>query len=564
MRTQPSSHKTIDEALEVLQANKGAWVEFSIDGRIAILDEIKQDIMKVADSLISASINAKDLPAHSNGEGEEWLTLAGVFRYVRLLRQSLIDTQKHGRPQIPGPITTRPDGQVMAKVFPQTKFDSILFRGFTGEVWMEPGVTSEEVISTQARIYQDKSHKGKVIALLGAGNNLVLTPVDLLYKFFIEDHVVALKTNPVNAYLDPFMEEGFRALIRRGFLRIIPGGMKEGSYVCNHPAVDEIHLIGSDKTFEAIMFGSGPEGTRRKAERSPLITKRFTAELGNITPVIIVPGHWNNDDIREQALQLASWLVFNAGFQCHTPRVIIQHKSWEHRDSLIKTIGDVLSNVKTRKAYYPGAIERHAAFMAAHPDAKQFGERSGDHLPWTLITGVDSNNTDDICFKTEAFCGLFAETALEAPSVSEFIDRAVEFANKELWGTLCATIIVHPKSLDDPKIANAVDHAISTLRYGMICINLRVEYGFDRMQGTWGGFPGHDIYDVQSGIGLTHNVLMFDRPQKTVIRGPFAKSPNPFAVTSKRMDKFGKKLVYYEASPSVWKLVGLFWNALRS
>jgi len=224
----------------------------------------------------------------------------------------------------------------------------------------------------------------------------------------------------------------------------------------------------------------------------------------------------------------------------------------------------VLSNVNTRKAYYPGAKERHAAFLAAHPEAKQFGDAGGDHIPWTFITDVDSGNTNNICFKTEAFCSLFAETAIEAPSVSEFIDRAVEFANKTLWGTLCATIIVHPKSLDDPQIANAIDHAISTLRYGMICVNLRVEYGFDRMQGTWGGFPGHDIYDVQSGIGLTHNVLMFDRPQKTVVRGPFTKSSNPFVITSKRMDEFGKKMAYYEASPSIWKLSGLMLTALRS
>ena len=548
----------------MLQANKDAWVKLSIDERIAILDEIKQDMTKVADSWISASINAKDFPVRSNGEGEEWLTLAGVFRYVRLLRQSLIDIQKHGRPLISGPITTRSDGQVVAQVFPQTKFDNILFKGFTGEVWMELGVTTEEAISTQARIYQDKSHKGKVVALLGAGNNLVLTPVDLLYKFFIEDQVVALKTNPVNDYLSLLMEKGFHALMRRGFLRIIQGEVTEGSYLCNHPAVDEIHLIGSDKTFEAIIFGTGPEGAIRKAKRNPLITKRFTAELGNVTPVIIVPGPWNDDNIREQAVQLASWLVFNAGFQCHTPRVIIQHNNWEQRDALIKAIGDVLSNVNTRKAYYPGAKERHAAFLAAHPEAKQFGDAGGDHIPWTFISDVDSDNTNNICFKTEAFCSLFAETAIEAPSVSEFIDRAVEFANKTLWGTLCATIIVHPKSLDDPQVANAIDHAISTLRYGMICVNLRVEYGFDRMQGTWGGFPGHDIYDVQSGIGLTHNVLMFDRPQKTVVRGPFTKSPNPFVITSKRMDEFGKKMAYYEASPSIWKLSGLMLTALRS
>ncbi|MDI6801316.1 MAG: hypothetical protein QMD01_04595 [Thermodesulfovibrionales bacterium] len=219
--------------------------------------------------------------------------------------------------------------------------------------------------------------------------------------------------------------------------------------------------------------------------------------------------------------------------------------------------------MKTRKAYYPGAKEIHASFLVAHPDALTFGDASGDQLPWTLITGVDPNNTDDICFKTEAFCSLFAETAIEAQSVSDFIDRAVEFANKTLWGTLCATIIVHPKSLDDSQVAAALEHAIANLRYGMICVNLRAELGFDRMQGTWGGFPGHDIYNVQSGIGLTHNVLMFERPQKTVVRGPFTKSPNPFVITSKRMDKFGKKMAYYEASPSLWKLFVLLWTALR-
>lgn len=160
---------------------------FSIDERIAILDEIKHDMLEVADRWISASINSKGVSASSIGEGEEWAALAGVFHYVRLLRHSLIDIQKYGRPQIPGPIITRSDGQVMAQVFPQTRFDSILFRGLTGEVWMEHGVTPEEAISTQAYIYRDKNHKGKVVALLGAGNVSVLTPVDFLYKLFIED-----------------------------------------------------------------------------------------------------------------------------------------------------------------------------------------------------------------------------------------------------------------------------------------------------------------------------------------------------------------------------------------
>ncbi len=135
--TVPFSKEAIDEALGVLQTNKNAWVKLSIDERIVILDEIKHDMLEVADRWISASINSKGVSASSIGEGEEWAALAGVFHYVRLLRHSLIDIQKYGRPQIPGPIITRSDGQVMAQVFPQTRFDSILFRGLTGEVWGE-------------------------------------------------------------------------------------------------------------------------------------------------------------------------------------------------------------------------------------------------------------------------------------------------------------------------------------------------------------------------------------------------------------------------------------------
>lgn len=555
----PTSQKAIDEALKALKAHKDAWVALDIYKRIAILDEISQDLLKVADSWISASIDAKGILAHTQGEGEEWAMLASIFSEIRRLRQSLIEIRKHGHPHIRR-FTVRPDGQVVAKTFPQTQFDRILCRGYTGEIWMEPGITVEEAVKTQGHIYQDKSHKGKIVVVLGAGNASCLVPGDFLYKLFIEDMVVILKTNPANAYLGPLIEEGFRALVQRGFLRITYGGAEEGTYLCHNSAVDEIHITGSDKTFEAIVFGPGPEGAKRKAERNPLITKRCTAELGNITPVIVVPGPWSDDDIREQAVELTSWFAANAGFNCHTPRVIIQHKNWGQRDAFVKALGGVLSNLKTRKAYYPGAKERHAAFLTAHPDARQFGDAGGDHVPWTLIADVDPNNTEDICFKSEAFCSLFAETAIEAQSVPEFIDRAVEFANRTLWGTLYAAIVVHPKSLNDPQVNAAVGRAISNLRYGMIGVNMRADQFYWLMSGPWGGFPGRDIYDVQSGIGFTNNVMLFDRPQKSVFRGPFRRRPNPLSITS----EFYKKLAYFEASPSVWKLFGLLWTALRS
>jgi acyl-CoA reductase-like NAD-dependent aldehyde dehydrogenase len=80
------------------------------------------------------------------------------------------------------------------------------------------------------------------------------------------------------------MDEAFRVLIDLGFLRIVYGGAAEGSYLCSHVGVDEIHITGSDKTFDAIVFGTGQEGTKRKAERAPLLTKKLQASWGMSVP----------------------------------------------------------------------------------------------------------------------------------------------------------------------------------------------------------------------------------------------------------------------------------------
>jgi hypothetical protein len=38
-------------------------------------------------------------------------------------------------------------------------------------------------------------------------------------------------------------------------------------------------------------------------------------------------------------------------------------------------------------------------------------------------------------------------------------------------------------------------------------------------------FPGHTPDDVQSGIGVVHNTLLLDGPERTVVRSPFHPAP---------------------------------------
>ncbi|HEU0000446.1 MAG TPA: aldehyde dehydrogenase family protein [Ktedonobacteraceae bacterium] len=560
-----SSREDMDAALRELHTHKNAWVALSAIERIVILNRLIRDFHAIAPRWVEASAKAKGIPADSPAVAEEWgAGVWPVMKSLRQLRQALGEIAEVGHPKIPGPVTTRPDGQVAAQVFPLTTYDRIFFMGVTAEVWMEPGVSADTMRQTQAEIYHDKNHEGKVALVLGAGNVASIAPLDILYKLFNEDQVVIIKMNPVNAYIGPLLHESFKALIEPGFLRIVYGGASEGAYLCNSELVDEIHITGSDKTFDAIVFGTGSEGAARKASHAPLLNKRITGELGNVSPVIVVPGPWSNADLSYQAEHLVTMLTNNAGFNCNATRVIIQHSAWQQRAQLLQHLREVLQQVPPRHAYYPGAQERQRSFVAEHPDAEQYGSAAPDQLPWTLIADVDAQNSDDICFTTEAFCGLFAETSLEAGSVAEYIDRAVAFCNDELWGTLNATILVHPASLKDPQIKEAVERAVANLCYGTVGVNYWAGTGFALGVTTWGAFPGHPLYDIQSGTGVVHNTLMFARPQKSVLRGPFRSTPKPawFVTQGKTARKVFPKLVAFDAAPSPLKVPGIMWTAI--
>ncbi|MGH2508740.1 MAG: aldehyde dehydrogenase family protein, partial [Ktedonobacteraceae bacterium] len=439
----PSTQDEMDAAISTLQQHKQTWVKVSASERAAIMDELIHAFLAVAPRWAAAGMQAKGVRPDAPSMGEEWAAGAWpIMKQFRQTRQALLDIAASGQPRIPGPVTTRPDGQVVAQVFPQSIYDNIFFTGLTGEVWMEPGVTKETLASTQATMYRDKNHDGKVALVLGAGNVASIGPLDIIYKLFVEDQVVLYKNNPVNAYLGPLLQEVFRALIEPGYLRVVYGGAVEGAYLCNHVDIEEIHITGSDKTFDAIVFGPGSEGAKRKADHTPQLTKRITGELGNVSPVIVVPGPWTQSDLSYQATHIVSMLTNNAGFNCNATRMVVQHAGWPQRGDLLREIRSTLSKVPLRDAYYPGAHDRQQAFVAAHPDAEEFGTAQGQELAWTLITDVDARQNNDICFTTEAFCGLFGETALEANSVVEYIDRAVEFANEGIWGTLNVTLLV--------------------------------------------------------------------------------------------------------------------------
>jgi hypothetical protein len=392
-----------------------------------------------------------------------------------------------------------------------------------------------------------------------------LGPRDALSKLFVEGKVVVMKANPVNEYLVPHWRRAMAALIDAGVLQIVKGGTAAGQYLTAHARIDEVHITGSDKTYDAVVFGTGAEGARRKAADEPVLDKPVTAELGNVSPIIVVPGRWSLPELLYQAEHVATMLVNNAGFNCVSARVVVTHAAWPQREAFLGALTQTLNEVTTRRAYYPGAADRLHAFRAAHPDAESYGNGPDDALPWTFIRGVPPGQTGDICFNVESFFGQVAETALTAPSPAAFVDAATAFCNDVVWGTLGATVIVSPGSLKDAAVAESVDRAVADLRYGSIGVNVWHALSFAMGSTSWGAYPGHARNDIQSGTGVVGNTAMFDRPQKSIVRGPFRARPKPpwFATAAGSYDVM-RRFVAFEAEPSAAKIPGLLLAAMRS
>ena len=513
----------IDTFVGELRDAAPSWIAMGIDERIELLEELARTIPAAGEGWAMAAAQAKGIRRDSPAMAEDWGSgVLATVRNVTLLASTLRDIRDTGRPAPPA-IRLDDRGHTVVEVFPTEPLDRVLFPGFTAEVRLAAGVTPEQARERMGRIYHPGHVSPPEVALvLGAGNVSSIGPMDALTQLFAEDRVVLLKLNPVNEYLAPHLDVALRPLIRGGWLRLVTGGPDVGRAIIDHEGIDTVHLTGSDRTYDAIVFGDDEQAAERKQRGTPLRTKRVTAELGNVTPVIVVPGPWTARDIAYHGDNIASMLVQNGGFNCIAARVIVQHAAWSRRAALNDAIRDSLRRAEPRTAYYPGARDRWERFTAAHPQSEWFGPDGEDDVPFTFIPDLDATKRDDIAFTTEAFCAVFGEVPLDAPrSVPAFLERAVDFCNDRLWGTLSASLIVHPRTLADPESREAIERAIDRLAYGSVVVNHWSAAPFAMISPPWGAAPGATPSDIQSGDGFVHNTYLIEDIAKTVVRGPF-------------------------------------------
>lgn len=560
---------SLDRAVAELRDNAGAWSATPLSRRIALLERLLPRVASGAADLAAAGARAKGYAPDSSWAAEDWIggpwALAqNAAAYLHVLRRIAAGND----PVDAASVRTR-DGRTRVDVFPATGWDQLLLNGFRAQVWLRPGITAELALDRAAVEYRGRPGRPAVALVLGAGNVAAITALDILHKLYAEGQVVVAKLNPVNAYLRPHFEYVFAEFVERGWVRFVDGGAAEGGHLAHHEGVDAIHVTGSDRTHDAIVWGTGADAEQRRREDRPLVTKPFSSELGGVSPCIVAPGPWSDADLRFQAEHIVTSKMNNSGHNCIASQILVVPRHWDGTERLLDEIRRVLRELPPRADYYPGAADRLASIRVAHPQVEVHGDGCRLLVP-------DITDHDDVLITGEVFASAFGVVRLPGESAAEFLGNAVHFANDVLPGTLGATLIVHPRTERTDR--EAVDAAVADLRYGTLGVNCWSAVGFLLGFTPWGAFPGHTRQSIGSGTGFVHNAFMLDEKdiEKTVLRAPFTPAPRglftgdpslsprpPYFVTNRTARTTVERVTRFTAAPGLLKLPAIFASALR-
>jgi aldehyde dehydrogenase (NAD(P)+) len=541
----------LDVPLAALVNAQEKWANTPLTERVDLLDSVGRRMDFAAGRWLEAAASAKRFALDSAAAAEEWLSGPyAIIAYCRALQETLRRLAAGENPYSRGSVRAGADGRALARVLPFDWHDHLLLSGYTLDVWMEQTVTPATLAENTASVYRQTPEPG-VCAVLGAGNVGSIPPLDVLYKLMATNQVVILKLNPINDYLGPILEEILADLIDRDFVRIVSGGAELGTELVSREAVTSVHLTGSLATHDAIVPG---------------LAKPVTSELGGVSPIIVVPGTWSEADFRYQATQIATAKLINVGYNCIAPQILVLPANWEGSSRLVEAIGEVIDSLEPRHPYYPGGEERRAN-VARRPGAVTVGG-----FPTTILPDLVPGGGEE-AFRVEYFAPVLGVVKIDFSDPAYFLQAAVAFANNELDGSLGANLIAHPQTMREYR--PHFDQAIANLKYGAIAINTWTALNFLIPRASWGAYPGNSVESAGSGVGVVHNALLFDRPEKTVARGPFspmprgwrqgefhASPPPPWSLTAANGAEVARLFTRFVADPKPSRLPPLLRQAL--
>lgn len=566
-----ATRQAIETAIEELHGGARSWALLTLGQRVTLLRSVRRAVAASARAWAQTAAESKGLSAQHPLRGEEWLsgpygTLGAIDAYIDTLSKLAA-----GHTPLEGVTVSRaPGDRTRVHAFPLTGIDRFLLSGFSGEVWLEPGITPGTARAKAGLAQRTPGVSGGIGLVLGAGNVTSIPVLDVLYELLAHNRVALLKVNPTQDAMVPVYERAFAPLIGAGFLRIVKGAGDVGAYLTAHDAFAHVHITGSAPTFDAIVWGTGKDATRRRKEERPQLTTPITAELGGVSPIIVVPGEWSEADLRFQAEHIVTMRLQNCGHNCIAGQVVILSSEWAQADQFRRALRRAYALAPERPIWYPRSEERMQQATESYPDALVLADR--------LLIEIGPDDDPTALEQTEYFAPVLG--VVELPGTGRtFLDAAVAHANEKLQGTLGANLLIDP--VTEKALGVDFERAISDLRYGAIAINTWTAFAFLTPTLTWGAYPGGTIEDVGSGIGVVHNALLLDGVERSVARGPFRPLPRtlgfwrdggrftilpkpPWFVTARTGAEVSEGLTRFRARGGVLSLARTLLQALRA
>jgi aldehyde dehydrogenase (NAD(P)+) len=249
---------------------------------------------------------------------------------------------------------------------------------------------------------------------------------------------------------------------------------------------------------------------------------------------------------------------------------VVLPTDWDLAEALVAELRAALRDAPQRPGYYPGTENRLDAVLAAHPDAEDLGTVHRR----LFIARLDRRDVAEPLFRDEFFAPVQGVVRLPG-TPPEFLRAAVEFCNETLSGTLGVNLIIHPRTI--AAMGSTFDRTLSALRFGAIAVNTWTSLGYITPRVGWGAFPGHDTFDAGSGVGHTHNALLIDHIERTILTGPFRPAPRslmhgeaafmplpPWFVNNHTGHRTARLLTRFAADPGLRRLAAVAVSAAGS
>jgi hypothetical protein len=314
-----------EDQIAKLAGKQKEWRELSAVAKLGFIDEILDAIQNSVGydgflEMANKDLEMMGIPSTSP-EGQA-LAAETAFFSVMCIMQTLFGLKQayqvraqlsKVRNKLMNPFIKRAiNGQVVVQIHPgdpASKINPFAKSDMVGEVWLDPEHVQEFSDFKPFNFdFFDKKKEG-ILVVLGAGNWDFLAVNDTLHGLFVHNQVVFLKHHVLRGEsLELLIRKMFASLIEKGyFCSEVDKGLKRSSEIVYSPLVSTVHITGGKKAHDEIVWGhEAEEQVQRKAMNDPKLKAEMFAELGAVSPWIVPPVHYNNDELSHLAQSIAS------------------------------------------------------------------------------------------------------------------------------------------------------------------------------------------------------------------------------------------------------------------